>query len=96
MGRGQKYSSTISPAIETEKEDGSKISGLSSSSTYNVEDFCTCYMGDPSHSSAETGEKFLENWSDSLLELLKKYDAMKAHPFLVEDCPSSTRKNFME
>jgi creatinine amidohydrolase/Fe(II)-dependent formamide hydrolase-like protein len=33
-------------------------------------------MGDPTHSSAETGEKILENWSDSLLELLKQYDAL--------------------
>ena len=57
-------------------EDGPKISGLSSSSTYNLKDFCDGYMGDPTHSSAETGEKILENWSDNLLELLKQYDAL--------------------
>jgi creatinine amidohydrolase/Fe(II)-dependent formamide hydrolase-like protein len=76
LGGGQRYSSTIFPAIEAEEEDGPKISGLSSPSTYNVEDFCDGCMGDPTHSSAETGEKILENWSDSLLELLKQYDAL--------------------
>jgi creatinine amidohydrolase len=56
-------------------KDGPKISGLSSS-TFNVEDFCDGYMGDPTHASAETGEKILDNWSDNLLELLKQYDAL--------------------
>lgn len=51
-----------------------KISGLSTMGTYNVEDICDGYMGDPSQASAETGEKILENWSNSLLELLVQYD----------------------
>jgi creatinine amidohydrolase len=51
-----------------------KISGLSMSGTYNVEDICDGYMGDPSQSSPETGEKILENWSNNLLLLLKQYD----------------------
>ncbi len=53
-----------------------KISGLSTMGTYNVEDICDGYMGDPTHSSAETGEKILENWSNNVLELLKQYDKL--------------------
>ncbi len=52
-----------------------KISGLSMSGTYNVEDICDGYMGDPSQSSKETGEKILNNWSSNILLLLKQYDA---------------------
>ncbi len=33
-------------------------------------------MGDPTHASAETGEKILENWSNNILELLLQYDAL--------------------
>ena len=53
-----------------------RISGLSTSGTYNVEDICDGYMGDPSQASAETGEKILENWSDNLRELLRQYDEL--------------------
>jgi len=53
-----------------------RISGLSTSGTYNVEDICDGYMGDPSQATAETGEKILENWSDNLLELLRQYDEL--------------------
>jgi creatinine amidohydrolase len=56
--------------------DGPKISGLSTMGTYNVEDICDGYMGDPTHSSAETGDKILENWSDNIYELLKQYDKL--------------------
>jgi creatinine amidohydrolase len=51
-----------------------KITGLSMRGTYNVEDICDGYMGDPSQSSPETGEKILENWRNNLLILLKQYD----------------------
>lgn len=53
-----------------------RISGLSTMGTYNVEDICDGYMGDPSQASAETGEKILENWSDNLLELLIQYNRL--------------------
>lgn len=53
-----------------------KISGLSTMGTYNVEDICDGYMGDPTHSSPETGEKILENWSNNILELLLQYDRL--------------------
>jgi len=53
-----------------------KISGLSTMGTYNVEDVCDGYMGDPTHASAETGEKILENWSNNILELLLQYDKL--------------------
>jgi creatinine amidohydrolase len=51
-----------------------KISGLSTMGTYNVEDVCDSYMGDPTPASAEMGKKILENWSDNILELLLRYD----------------------
>lgn len=54
-----------------------KISGLSTSGTYNVEDICDSYMGDPSQSSPETGAKILENWSRNLFILLKQYDELE-------------------
>jgi creatinine amidohydrolase/Fe(II)-dependent formamide hydrolase-like protein len=53
--------------------DGPKISGLATIGTYNVEDICDSYMGDPTHSLKETGEKILENWSNNLLEFIKQY-----------------------
>lgn len=53
-----------------------KISGLSTMGTYNVEDVCDGYMGDPTHASAETGEKILENWSNNILELLLQYNKL--------------------
>jgi creatinine amidohydrolase/Fe(II)-dependent formamide hydrolase-like protein len=56
--------------------DGPKISGLSTMGTYNVEDICDGWMGDPTHSSPETGEKILENWSNNIYTLLKQYDAL--------------------
>lgn len=54
-----------------------RISGLSTMGTYNVEDICEGYMGDPSKASAETGEKILENWSDNMLELLLQYNQLR-------------------
>ncbi|MBN2336016.1 creatininase family protein [Candidatus Bathyarchaeota archaeon] len=56
--------------------DEPKISGLSTMGTYNVEDICDGYMGDPSQASAETGKKILENWSNNILELLRQYDEL--------------------
>jgi len=53
-----------------------KITGLSTMGTYNVEDICDSYMGDPTHSSPETGEKILDNWSNNILELLLQYDKL--------------------
>ena len=53
-----------------------RITGLSTMGTYNVEDICDGYMGDPTHSSADTGEKILDNWSNNILELLIQYDQL--------------------
>ena len=60
---------------KAEGEEKPKISTLNWSGTYNVEDVCDGWMGDPTHSSAETGEKILDNWSNNVLQLLKEYDA---------------------
>jgi creatinine amidohydrolase len=54
---------------------GAKISGLSWSPTYRVEEICDGWMGDPAKATPETGAKILENWSRNVLQLLKEYDA---------------------